>query len=397
MYPTIYHAVLDIFGFDWPWMKLLNSFGFFVALAFVAANFLLLLEMKRKDKMGLFEKKTRKVIVGGPVNWSDVLFNAGLGFFFGWKVIYLLMNAGELFTGDTLPQQHIFSGDGNWFLGLLLGAGFGGFKYWEYKKNQLDEPQEKEYTIKVQDYVGPITFIAAIGGVVGAKFFHLFENPDEFLLFFKEPSLENFLSGLTIYGGLIIGSLAVWLYTRTKGLPFIHVTDAAAPGLILSYGIGRIGCQVSGDGDWGIANLAPKPSWMGSLPDWLWTYSYPNNVNGVGMKIPADSGYEVYEGYGRMLEMPVFPTPIYETMMATIIFLILWQLRKRIQIPGLIFAIYLMFNGFERFWIEKIRVNNVFDFLGMSVTQAEVISTLTFFGGIALAVYVVMKSRRVAT
>ncbi|MBU2555458.1 MAG: prolipoprotein diacylglyceryl transferase, partial [Bacteroidetes bacterium] len=83
---------------------------------------------------------------------------------------------------------------------------------------------------------------------------------------------------------------------------------------------------------------------------------------------------------------PVFPTPIYETTMSVIIFLFLWFIRKKIKIAGLLFAIYLMFNGIERFLIEKIRVNNVFELWGLEVTQAEVISTLIFLGGLVLAV-----------
>ena len=212
--------------------------------------------------------------------------------------------------------------------------------------------------------------------------------------FFQEPSLENFLSGLTVYGGLIMGAFAVWLYARPKGLKFIHLADATAPGLMLAYGIGRIGCQVSGDGDWGIPNTAPKPDWMGFLPDWMWAYQYPNNVNSVGPKIPADSGMDVFEGYGHYLDVPVFPTPIYETTMAVVIFAILWALRKRITIPGVLFGTYLMFNGFERFWIEKIRVNNKFDLLGMTVTQAEVISVLTFIGGLALVIFLTRRAKR---
>jgi prolipoprotein diacylglyceryltransferase len=87
----------------------------------------------------------------------------------------------------------------------------------------------------------------------------------------------------------------------------------------------------------------------------------------------------------------VFPTPVYETIMAVIIFLILWSLRKRIKIPGMIFALYLAFNGLERFWIEKIRVNDTYKLLGMEITQAEIISTLLFIAGIIMML--VLKKR----
>ena len=248
------------------------------------------------------------------------------------------------------------------------------------------------------EYTGTITIIAAFSGIIGAKFFHLFENPNEFFQFFRQPSLENFLSGLTIYGGLICGGIAVIVFARRKKIKTFHLMDAAAPGLILADGIGRIGCHVSGDGDWGVVNTLTRPSGLTWLPDWLWSYAYPNNVNGVygpqigtfqggyrGLKITDAEPYPFFDGYGTYLDPGVWPTAIYETIMALIIFGIFWKLRKKINIPGMIFAIYLMFNGLERFFIEKIRVNNKFDLMGMEVTQAEVISTLFFLSGALFA------------
>jgi len=80
--------------------------------------------------------------------------------------------------------------------------------------------------------------------------------------------------------------------------------------------------------------------------------------------------------------------------MAVGIFALLWTIRKRLKTPGLLFSIYLMFNGVERFFIEKIRVNAEMDFLGVTLTQAELISTCTFFGGVALAAFVLRRSKR---
>jgi len=84
---------------------------------------------------------------------------------------------------------------------------------------------------------------------------------------------------------------------------------------------------------------------------------------------------------------PVFPTPIYEITAAFILFAILWRLKRHVQTPLVIFSVYLMMNGFERFWIEKIRVNEVINLAGMSVTQAEIIATLTFFTGLGLFIW----------
>jgi phosphatidylglycerol---prolipoprotein diacylglyceryl transferase len=381
MYPTIYHVFYDWFGWEIPFFKLLNSFGFFVAVAFVAASWVLGKELKRKEEGGLFKPEKRKVILGKPVQWSDVIINAFIGFIMGWKIVWLIMNAGDLFVPGTMPQEHIFSMAGYPLMGLLFAALLGGWKWFDYHSKRLPEPQEKVVLFHAWEYTGSITMIAAIFGIVGAKFFHLFENPAEFMQFFKNPTLDNFLSGLTVFGGLIVAAIALGVFAWRKNLPLLHMGDSLAPSFVLAYGIGRIGCQVSGDGDWGIVNTAPKPFFLDWIPDNLWAYDYPNNVNGVGVKIPHNSVMEIYEGYGTFLNPPVFPTPIYETLIMFAIFAAVWFSRKRCHIPGFIFAICLMCIGVERFFIEKIRVNNHFDFLGMQVTQAEVISTLLFFTG----------------
>lgn len=391
MYPTIYHALLDLFGIDWPWAKLLNSFGFFVALAFVIGSYIMSRELKRKEQEGLLKGEKRKEIIGKAPVWSDIITNALLGFIIGWKFVYLFLNSSRLFVPGQSPQEHIFSSEGYFIIGVLLGAAFGAWRWWDYKKKQLPIPEEKIVDFHIYEYTGTITFLTAIFGIAGAKLFHLFENPDEFVAFFSNPDLQSFLSGLTIYGGLILGSAAALFFAYRKGIPFLHLTDSATPGMILAYGIGRIGCQVSGDGDWGIANLAPKPGWMSWLPDWMWSYDYPNNVNGVigasadtfGMRI-TDPNVPCWDGYCTHLVPSVWPTPFYETIMATIIFLILWSLRKKIKIAGVITGLYLVFNGIERFLIESIRVNNKFDLLGIQATQAQVIAVCFIVAGVLM-------------
>lgn len=401
MYPTIYHALLDLFGINWPWAKLLNSFGFFVALAFVAASYTLSRELKRKEQQGLLKGEKRKQIIGKAPVWSDIVTNALLGFIIGWKFIYLFLNSERLFVPGQSPQAHIFSSEGYFLVGLLMAAAFGGWRYWEFKKNQLPQPQEKVVDFHIYEYTGTITFIAAIFGIIGAKLFHLFENPDEFMAFFTHPDLQSFLSGLTVYGGLILGAGAVLFFAWKKKIALLHLTDAATPGMILAYGIGRIGCQVSGDGDWGIANPAPKPGWMSWLPDWMWSYDYPNNVNGLlgpsadtfAVRI-TDPNVPCWDGYCTHLVPSVWPTPFYETIMATIIFIILWSLRKRIKVAGVITGLYLLFNGIERFLIESIRVNNKFDLFGIQATQAQVIAVCFMLAGIGMLYWRMKLSKK---
>lgn len=385
MYPTLYHFFNDAFGVEWHWAKLLNSFGFFVALAFITASYTLSLELKRREGLGHFKSEKRKLIIGKSPDWSDIAINGFMGFIFGWKIVYLLVNSSRLFNGDEPAQAHLFSSAGYPLLGILVGGAFAFSRWWSYRKQQLPVPEEKVIDFHVVEYTGTITFYAAIFGLIGAKLFHLFENPKEFVAFFSDPGLESFLAGLTVYGGLILGAAGVIWFAWRKRMNILYVADSIAPGLMLAYGIGRIGCHVSGDGDWGIENTSAMPGWLSWMPDWIWAYDYPNNVNGVGE--PLTEGL-IFDGYGTHLVPPVFPTPIYETTMAVIIFLVLWRMRKKTRIPGLIIGWYMVFNGIERFLIEQIRVNNVFNFLGMKVTQAEVISVSFVLAGIALILWV---------
>src|SRR5687768_7113234 len=119
MHPTLYHAFYDLLGVDWPWAKLLNSFGFFVALAFIAASLTLSWELKRKARLGLFIPVKKTVTEGEGPQWVDVIINALIGFFVGWKFVYLIANSGTLFQDGGSPQRHIFSSEGYWLLGLV--------------------------------------------------------------------------------------------------------------------------------------------------------------------------------------------------------------------------------------------------------------------------------------
>jgi prolipoprotein diacylglyceryltransferase len=147
--------------------------------------------------------------------------------------------------------------------------------------------------------------------------------------------------------------------------------------MMLAYGLGRIGCQVSGDGDWGIANNKPNP--FGFIPDWMWSYRYPHNVLGEGIPIEGCTG-----PYCMQLPQPVYPTALYEIMMCLVLFGVLWFFRKKITIPGRLAGLYLMLNGAERFLIEKIRVNTHYTSLPFQPTQAEIISLLLIISGIIL-------------
>ena len=299
MYPNFSYLLKDLTGFWIPFP--IQTFGLFVALAFVAAAQILKLELKRKETDGLVHS----------------IFN---------------------------------------------------------KKGNSVSPYQQ---------VGNIVFIAAISGIIGARLFSILEYPQDF---FNDPFGTIFSTGgLTFYGGLIIGAIAVLIYAKRIDLKVVYLLDAAAPALMLAYAIGRIGCHLSGDGDWGIDNLAQKPSFFSFLPDWAWAYRYPHNVIETGIPMEGCTGK-----FCTILEIPVFPTALYEVIICFILFLILWISRKKIITPGILFCLYLIYNGIERFLIEQIRIDSSYSLFGILIKQAEIISTLFILTGL-IGIFILKK------
>lgn len=426
MYPNLYYVFKDWFGVEWKALSFLNTFGFMVAVAFIVAAIVLSSELKRKEKLALLLPREEMITVGKPASFLDLFINFITGFLFGFKLLGVVLSKPE----GISPQEYIFSSQGNWLAGVLLGLFLAGLKWREKNKQKAKTPEQRSIRIWPHDRVGDIIVIGLIFGIIGAKLFDGFENWEDF----KAHPWERLLSagGLTYYGGLILAATAICTYAVKKNIKVIHLVDAAAPALILAYAVGRIGCQVAGDGDWGIYNSAyitgangkaveAKPGEYKAqlekygtyflkgdrksqsldevpnkavkapayLPVWMVAYSYPQNVNRDGIVMPG-----IEDEHNTMLPVPVFPTPFYETIICTLLFLILWAIRKRIKIAGLMTGIYLIFNGSERFIIEHIRVNNLIHFFGMQLTQAELISFALIIAGIFTIVLVLLKNRR---
>jgi phosphatidylglycerol---prolipoprotein diacylglyceryl transferase len=166
-------------------------------------------------------------------------------------------------------------------------------------------------------------FSAAVGGLVGSRLYYLIQNYDDV----KHDLLGNIFSGsgLVWYGGAIGGAVAVCLWAWRRGFLGLALLDLCAPGLAIGYAIGRIGCQISGDGDYGKA-------WDGP-----WAMAYPDGT------VPTTT--------------KVHPTPIYETLAMGLAAWALWRARNAFR-PGVLFASYLVFAGAERFLVEFLRRND---------------------------------------
>ena len=362
MFPRISDLINYIFGLN---INIpIQSYGLMVALAFISGALILHAELKRKERIGQIPSQKKKIMKGGTATFQELIFSANFGFILGWKGIGLFLDY-NLFSQN--PQDYIISWNGSFLAGLAVAAAVAGYSYYKKHKERLETPVWEEVTVHPYQLTGNILLIAAIFGLAGAKVFDTIEHLDDL---FRDPlgTLFSF-SGLSFYGGFIMAAIAVIWYSKKHGIRMPYITDAVAPALVFAYAVGRIGCQLSGDGCWGVINLDPMPAWLCFLPDWVWSFQYPHNVIDDGVLIPGCQGDHCY-----ILAQPVYPAPLYETLMGFSIFGILMGIRKLLKVPGYLFSIYLILNGIERFLIEKIRINKPYDLLGAQVTQAEIIA-----------------------
>ncbi|MGB3801940.1 MAG: prolipoprotein diacylglyceryl transferase family protein [Lewinella sp.] len=382
MYPDLSYLLHDLIGTARDnGFSIVKTFGLFLLLAFIVAAKLLKLELQRRERIGQLRGEKALRVPGETVTTADYITNTILGFVLGYKIPYVIANF-EAMQRD--PSGTLLSTEG-YFLGGLVGAALYFAYYYRIGSKQGELPEPRPVTVYPSDRVGPITMMAAIGGLLGAKLFAVIEYWDRFL---QNPIQELFSGGgLAIYGGLIGGGVAVYLYLRRHKIAAFPVMDAVAPALIVAYGVGRIGCQLSGDGDWGDAIAAIPDGWF--LPDWLYGFDYPNNVLSRGVPIEGCTDL-----YCNVLPELHYPTPVYETLMAFAIGGILWAIRKPLTVyPAMLFCIYLFLNGVERFFIEYVRLNDQYDFLGMSLTQAQIIALGFMLAGIVGGFFVYRRGR----
>jgi phosphatidylglycerol:prolipoprotein diacylglycerol transferase len=206
---------------------------------------------------------------------------------------------------------------------------------------------------KPVDWAYEMGFAALVGGVIGSRLYFIVDNYSEV----SDDLLGNLFSGsgLTWYGGAIGGAIAVLLWARWRGFLELALLDVAAPALALGYAVGRVGCQLSGDGDYGKA-------WDGP-----WAMAYPDGT------VPTTE--------------EVHPTPVYEALAMGLGAWILWRLRDRVR-PGVLFALYLLYAGTERFLVEFLRRNEEAA-LGLTMAQLESLAMIA-----AGAIWVAVVHRR---
>ncbi|MEA2471299.1 MAG: phosphatidylglycerol---prolipoprotein diacylglyceryl transferase [Thermoleophilaceae bacterium] len=194
-----------------------------------------------------------------------------------------------------------------------------------------------------RDWAYEIVFSALVGGLVGARLDYIAQNYDKV----SNDLLGNLFSGsgLVWLGGLVGGALGVVIWAWRRRFLGLALLDVCAAPLALGYAIGRIGCQLSGDGDYGVKS---------SLP---WAMSYPKGTVPTTVK--------------------VHPTPVYETIAMGLVALLLWSLRDRFR-PGILFALYLVLSGVERLLVEFIRRN---DEAALGLTLPQLISVGMILAG----------------
>ena len=211
-----------------------------------------------------------------------------------------------------------------------------------------------QYQGKDPNFSSTLVVWAAVGGLLGARLLFVVERLPEF---FADPLSMIFTgAGFTWYGGLIGGVVGVTLCIQRYKLSWLEVMDAVAPGIALGHGIGRIGCHLAGDGDWGPPTTLP---WGVAYTDAIVGWDYPPGVR-------------------------VHPSALYETIAYTIIFAILWRYRRVPRTAGSLFWGYLLLSSLSRFLIEFLRINPP---LAFGLSEAQIISILLMIIGAGMLLW----------
>lgn len=389
-YPKVTDFIYEVFNqshtVDYRFLPV-YSFGFFVALAFIAAAWVGILQLRRREKLGLLKGREKEITVGEAPATGEIVFYFLFGFVLFFKLIGFItyhedLSSYALQLNDYLLSIHY----GSLPAGIIGGVGLAFYYYYSKNKEKLPQPEKKKIMFFPSDGMGDLVIMGAILGVLGSSLFNFLEDPGSYHNFWSNP-IGSLFSGLSIYGGLICSTIGFMIYAYVRKINILYFFDSLAPGVILANGIGRLGCEVAGDGDWGIANLHAKPSW---IPQFLWSSHYEHNIADLDPTnvIP---GCDLVHDHCHFLTNPVYPTPIYEFLMCFAIFLLLWSVSKRFTYkPGMILILFMVLISVERYSIEKLRdlsSRELYHIFGFVLRQSELISILVFTGGVIGCVY----------
>ena len=219
----------------------------------------------------------------------------------------------------------------------------------------------------VTEYASSIVVWAAILGISSARVLDILNN---FSRYWADPmSMVLSGSGFVWYGGLFGGILGAYLVSRYYKIGFLKTTDMCAPALAIGQAVGRLGCQLAGDGDWGLPSKLP------------WAMAYPRAIVGWNSQtvLKLDAHGQLVSGFFPGVR--VHPAPIYETLLYTGVFIILWRLRGRGFADGQLFCLYFILAGAARFMVEFVRINPRV-FIGRREAQLIAIAMI-IFGSVA--------------
>ena len=360
MYPNLSYLAHDLIGSPVDnWLSIFQTYGTITTFAIFICSVLLKNEFHRKEINGELSPVTITPISKHLVLFLHLIIS-GLLFY---KLFYVL----ETYpTNNKLPEL-LLSSIGS-LKGLILGIMIGIAYYYfiSKKRNAAITPTQVYPSTLIYESVLFIMLCA----MIGARGIAILDTLGD------EQSIKSTLivGGISYYGGLIGGFFGGLLYFRLRKIPVYHLFDTIAPILFLGYCIGRLGCHLSGDGDWGVINIAPKPQWW-LFPDWTWAFDFPHNVIKMGRLIPNCNNT-----YCTQLASPVFPTSLYESILSLIIFVVLWSIKKKITTRYYLTYSFLFIYSTLRFSIEFLRVNPKHNLLGFAISQAQIISLVLFFG-----------------
>jgi phosphatidylglycerol:prolipoprotein diacylglycerol transferase len=245
-----------------------------------------------------------------------------------------------------------------------------------------------DYVIRIEckrrgfdpEYSSSLVIVAAIAGIAGSRIYAILDDLPAYL---ADPRSMIFSgSGFVFYGGLIGGTIGVLIVSRWYRIPFAVTMDLCGPALAIGQAIGRIGCQLAGDGDWGLPSTLP------------WAMAYPKAIVGWNPEtvLKLDDKYRLVSGFYPGVR--VHPAPIYETILYLGVFTILWSMRKTSYPAGRLFYWYLVLAGACRLMVEFVRINPRVLY---GLSEAQLIAIAMMIVGTIALILTGEKEKRPAT